>query len=113
MLRYSVPSPAIRAACARGRATTRRGTPTTQPLRPATRPAAGPAIRRCGCHDTAPSTRCARGLGAVGAQPGPLGVHLCTQPSFGLSALFQSLFGTLFMNTVHDHCSQNFLKKNK
>ena len=101
MSRCSVPRPAIRAACARGRAMTRRGTLATRLLGPATRLAAGPAIRRCGSHDKAPSTRCASGLGVVRTQPGPLGVHLCTQPSFGLSALFQSLFGPLFMNTVH------------
>ena len=102
MSRYSVPRPAIRAAYASGRAT-------TQPLGPATRPAAVPAIRRYGRHDTAPSVRCASGLGAVGAQPGSLGVHLCTQPSFGLSTLFQSLFRTPFMNTVH----KIFQKKKK
>ena len=33
----------------------------------------------------------------------------CTQPSFGLSALFQSLFGPLFMDTVH----KIFQKKNQ
>ena len=52
--------------------------------RPTTRPVLG--------HDTAPLRatirRGACGLGAPCAQPGPLGVHLCTQPGFGLSALF-------------------------
>ena len=32
---------------------------------------------------------------------------------FGLNALFQSLFGPLFMNIVHEHCSQDFSKKKK
>ena len=64
----------------------------------------GHAIRSCERHDTTPSAlykQPGRSARAVGVQPGPLGVHLCTQPSFGLSALFQSLFGPMFMNTVH------------
>ena len=51
---------------------------------------------------------CARELGAVGAQLGFRVCTWCTQPSFGLSAPFQSLFGPLFMNTVHKF----FFKKN-
>ena len=77
---------------------------TIRPPRPATRPVMG--------HDTAPlraTIRCgAHGLSALrvnwahhARSQGQLGVHMCTQPSFGLSALFQSLFGPLFMNTVH------------
>ena len=64
-----------------------------------------PAIRHPARHDTA---QCAHGLGTMRAtwahharSHGPLGVHLCTQPSFGLSSLFQSLFGPLFMNIIH------------
>ena len=45
--------------------------------------------------------RRAHGLGAVGVQPGFRVCTWCTQPSFGLSALFQSLFGPLFINTIH------------
>ena len=37
---------------------------------------------------------------------------LCTRLSFELNALFQSLFGPLFMNTVHEHCSQDFSNNN-
>ena len=61
-------------------------------------------------HDTAPvraMTRPSAALGrsgrAVGVQSGFKVCTCCTQPSFGLSALFQSLFGPLFMNTVHEH----------
>ena len=66
-----------------------------------------------GGHDTAQRTprhgaqlalcsRPGRSARAVGAQPGFKVCIWCTQPSFGLSALFQSLFGTLFMRTVHE-----------
>ena len=54
----------------------------------------GPATRHTARHDMA---QCMRALGAVRAawahsarSQGQLGVHLCTQPSFGLSALFLS-----------------------
>ena len=36
---------------------------------------------------------------------------LCTQPSFVTVHCLQSLFGSLFMDTVHEHCSQ--VKKKK
>ena len=36
---------------------------------------------------------------------------LCTQLSFDSVHCSESLFGTLFMNTVHEHCSRGFLKK--
>ena len=88
---------------------------TIRPSRRATRrgtPATRPATRR---HDTA---QCVLGRGVVRAAwvhharcNGLLGVHLSTQPSFGLSALFQSQFGPLFTNTVHGHCSRDFSKK--
>ena len=35
----------------------------------------------------------------------------CTQPNFDLVHCFQSLFGTMFMNTVHEHYSRGFQKK--
>ena len=85
---------------------------TILPGRPATRrgmPATRPVLR----HDTA---QCARGQGAVRAawahharSLGLLGVHLCTQLSFGLSALFLVTVWT----TVHEHYSQDFKKKLK
>ena len=50
-------------------------------------------------HDMVMRARC---LGAVRAAFVCSLVHwVCTQPSFGLSVLFQSLFGPLFINTVH------------
>ena len=59
------------------------------------------------------SERCARGLGVVGVQSSFRVCTWCTQPSFGLSALFQSLFGPLFMNVVHEHYSKKFQNKIK
>ena len=38
---------------------------------------------------------------------------LCTQLSFDSGHCFESLFGVLFMNTVHEHCSRDFRKINK
>ena len=66
---------------------------------------AGPGLR----HGTvrAAWVQCARPVRAGWVQ----GVHL-DQPSFGLSALFQSLFGPLFMNTFHKFF-QKKIKKNK
>ena len=37
----------------------------------------------------------------------------CTQSSFDSMHCSESLFGTLFMNTVHEQCSQGFKKKNQ
>ena len=36
----------------------------------------------------------------------------CTRLSFDSMHCSESLFGTLFMNTVHEHCSQGFQKNN-
>ena len=105
--RYSVPRPAIRAAYARGRVTTR-------PLGPATRPAAGLAIRRYGRHDSAPSVRCARGLGAVGAQPGRSGRttwFVWCAPMHPTQFWTQYTVSVTVWDTVHEHCSQDLKKK--
>ena len=68
--------------------------PTTRKVRAATRLEGG--------HDMAPSARRARGLGAMGpqcAQPGFLGcAHYAPNP---ILYCLQSLFGALFMNTIH------------
>ena len=70
--------------------------------------------RLCLRHSTLRATtrRSAHAAGAHCAQPGPT-MPVAMVPSFGLSALFQSLFGLLFMNTVHEHCSQVFQKNKK
>ena len=65
--------------------------------RPATRRLSA-TIRLSTCHDTAPSTRCARDLGIVCTQPGPWVCALCTQPSFDSGHCFESLF----LSTVHE-----------
>ena len=86
----------------RHRATTqRRGAhvrAATRPLRPATRPGQAATRPAAGLRH---GSR-AHGLGAPVRAAGQ-GVHLCTQPVFGLNALFQSLFWI----TVH----KNFSKK--
>ena len=46
--------------------------------------------------------RCERGLGTMCAQPGFRVCTLCTQPSLDSVHCFESLFGTLFMSTVHE-----------
>ena len=61
--------------------------------RPATRPVLG--------HDTAQCVLLGRSARGLCMQPEFRVCTWCTQPSFGLNALFQSLFGPLFMNTVH------------
>ena len=48
--------------------------------------------------------RRARGLFA---QPGPWVCALCTRPSFDLVHCYESLFGSLFMNTVHEVFKNN------
>ena len=53
-------------------------------------------------HDMALSVQRARGLGTVRAQPGPWVCALCTQPSFDSVHYLQSLFGSLFIDTVHE-----------
>ena len=40
-----------------------------------------------------------------------LGVHTVHTTQFCDNALYRSLFGSLFMDTVHEHCSQGFKKK--
>ena len=60
-------------------------------------------------HDTAHCALLGRSAGGLCAQLGFKVCTWCTQPGFGFSALFQSLFGPLFMNTVHKF----FLKKIK
>ena len=101
-----MPRPAIRAACARGRATTRRGTPATRPLGPATRSTAGLRYDAVGATTRHPAravrlawAQCAwpgRSAHAVGVQPGPLGVHLCTNPVLDSVHCFSHCL---------DHCS--------
>ena len=46
------------------------------------------------------------------AQAGPRVGALCTRLSFDSGHCFESLFGTLFMNTVHEHCSRSFKNNN-
>ena len=43
--------------------------------------------------------------GAVCAQAGPRVGALCTRLGFDSMHCSESLFGKLFMNTVHEHCS--------
>ena len=62
-----------------------------------------PSVR----HDTTPCARPGRSGRAAWLRV----CTWCTQPNFGLSALFQSLFGPLFMNTVHKFLSK--INKNK
>ena len=64
---------------------------------------AGRALRHG--HDTAPNAHYVRGLGAVRAQPGPRVGALCTRLSFDSVHCSESLFGTMFKNTVHEHYS--------
>ena len=77
------------------------------------------AIQPPGACDTAPyacdTARPGLRNSAGCAQAGPRLGALCTRPSFGLNALFQSLFGPLFMNTVHKNFSffLNKLKSNQ
>ena len=59
-------------------------------------------------HNTAPSPRPRSSARAVGAQLGFRVCILCTQPSLDSMHCSESLFGTLFMNTVHEHCSRGF-----
>ena len=71
-------------------------------------------------HDTASvramtrsSERCDTALCARperSAQPGPWVCPLCTRPSFDSMHCSESLFGSLFMNTVHGHSSRSFQK---
>ena len=49
----------------------------------------------------AATRRCAPGLGAVCMQPGFRVCTLCTRPSFDSVHCFESLFRSLFINTVH------------
>ena len=39
--------------------------------------------------------------------------EVATRTSVATWTLFRSLFGSLFMGTVHKHCSQGFKKKKK
>ena len=77
-----------------------RARPATRRARPATLPATG-----CDTTD----------LGVVRAAYArslSLGVHLVHPTQFWTQCIvFDSLFGTLFMNTVHEHCSRGFKKK--
>ena len=97
MLRHGRACAAIRP----GRRAARRSTPATRPATSCDTTDAGPrhgAVRgQPGRSARAAWAQCAGSLGAVRAawvhharSQGPLGVHQCTQPSFGLSALFLS-----------------------
>ena len=59
---------------------------------------------RCSTHDLGTAR-------AVCTRPGFWVCVLCTQPSFGIVHCSGHCFGTLFMDTVHEHCSQGFKKK--
>ena len=71
---------------------------------------------RCWAYDTATCTprhdRDTAGLGEVRAAWVRV-CTWCTQPSLDSVHHSESLFGTLFMNTVHEHCSRGFKKKKK
>ena len=90
------------------RSTTQRLCATTQPVHtydttiiwPRRRPRYGP-VRTT-------TRRCAHGLGAACTQPRLWVCALCTRPSFDSMHCSESLF----MNTVHEHCSRGF-QKNK
>ena len=85
---------------------------------PATRPGSATIRRFTGydttmtmpsaLHDTALCARPRRSACAACEQPGPWVGALCTRLSFDLVYCFESLFGTLFMNTVHEHYSRGF-----
>ena len=62
---------------------------------------AGPRYSATAGHDTAQCALPGRNARGLCVQPGFRVCTWCTQPSFGLNALFQSLFRPLFMNTVH------------
>ena len=70
------------------------------------------ALRHCrACVATRPGVRwdtarpgLRHGVGCE--QAGPRLGALCTRLSFDSMHYFQSLFGTRFMNTVHEHCSR-------
>ena len=66
---------------------------------PATRPATGPAIRRCGRHDMAPSGRAAWSIGCAPVHP----TQFWTQCTVSVTV----------WDTVHEHCSQEIFKKIK
>ena len=68
----------------------------------ATRPGTGEIRSRGG-----PRHDLACGLGVVHAQPGPRVGALCTRLSFDSVHCSESLF----VNTVHEHCSRGFKKK--
>ena len=59
----------------------------------------GLAMQHPARHDT---TQYVHGLGSSCAYPGSIGCALCTQPSFDSVHCYELLFGTLFMNTVHE-----------
>ena len=66
--------------------------------------------RRCARYDTALCERPGGSARAACAQPGPWVCALYTRPSFESVHYFESLFESLFMNTVHEHCSRGFQK---
>ena len=74
------------------------------------------AARHCrACAATRPSMRCDMTWpgprhGVMRAQAGPRVGILFTRLSFDIVHYSESLFGTLFMNTVHEHCSRGFQK---
>ena len=51
-----------------------------------------------------------RSAGTVCTQAGPRVGALCTRLNFDSMHCSESLFGTLFMNTVHEPCSRGFKK---
>ena len=74
-----------------------------------------PATRHTACHDM---VQCTSGLGVVRSLPGRSVCAarvrwvctLCTQSSSDSVHCSESLFETLFMNTVHEHCPEVFKK---
>ena len=84
----------------------RRGTHGTAAIRPR----GGPTTRPMLGHDTAPLRSTirlnARNLGAPCAQPGSDGCEPCALDLvFTQCTVFSHCLGTLFMNTIHEHCS--------
>ena len=97
-------APTRKCAKAQVRAVTQQREHATRPSMATTRPSA-----RC---DTALCVRPGRSARTACAQPGPWECALCTRPSFDSVHYSESLFGSLFMNIVHEHCSLGFQKNN-
>ena len=93
--------PATRRVSARVGATTLQGAPATRPGQACDM--AGPGLQPGQARLATRRSAC-----AVCAQAGPRVGALCTRPNFDSVHSSESLF----VNTVHEHCSRGFQKKN-